>query len=78
MLYYYQIDRHRQGETMKDKIHICKANRDGSLTILDTKTLKEDLDADTLTIFVKYQGKRFDVQGGAFSPYIVIEQEKGA
>lgn len=56
------------------EIAICKPAGNGSLVVMDTEQLTERLDIDTMTTYVIYQGKRYEVQGSAMFGYIEVAQ----
>jgi hypothetical protein len=58
---------------MKNLVHICKKNENGTLTIIDTELMFEELDNDSLEVFVTFQGNRYQVHGDYRFGYIILD-----
>lgn len=59
--------------TGKRTITLCRANADGTLTVLGSKKLAVTSDIANGALGATYQGKAYDVAGDIYMSYIVIE-----
>ena len=57
---------------MMRKIKVCERLANGSLRILDEKRLKTRLDEETMTVYVTYQRKQYEVRGSIYASYIQV------
>lgn len=63
---------------MRETIHICTQNPDGSLTIRETRRLLLTLEENSMTLWTTFRNRRYQVNGNCYFCYIVTECAKEA
>ena len=61
---------------MKQRLTLCKRNRDNSLTIIGDKVCDTLLNESEMIVYATCNKKRYPVEGSIYMWYIVVESEK--
>jgi len=61
---------------MKQRLTLCRRNRDNSLTIIGEKVCNALLSQSEMVVYATYNGKSYPVEGSIYMWYIVVESEK--